>query len=423
MSVPIELTGLTKKEQLTIASECRVEHAPTKYGKKDPVECYDVENTTLYIPFSYYHEKHNKWPNEESHYMKSNFKFNGTLRDYQKEARKEIINLLNKNRCVIISVFCGWGKTAVSVYLASKIGLKTLVMSHRVAIIDQWKSEIAKFSDAKVQVVNSTKSFDPEADIYIMNPINVAKRNRIDYEDIGLLIVDEVHLIPAEKMSRSLTYITPKYCIGLSATPNRRDGLEKVLHLYFGKEMVIRELKKPFQVFLHTTEFEPEVKYNAMGRLDWNAVLNSLSENKERNAMIADIACKFLKNNILILCKRVKQCDHLMRLLKERGQSVSKYSGSQRDYDPDSRILVSTYSKSGIGFDHPKLDMLMLATDVDTGRDNVIEQYVGRIFRKKHSTLPIVFDIIDQHGTLKRHCANRKKWYRTHGGKIEDYTS
>ena len=69
---------------------------------------------------------------------------------------------------------------------------------------------------------------DENAQFYIMNAINVKKRNISDYKDIGFLIVDEVHVMATKVMVEAFQYITPRYCLALSATPYRSDGLDEV---------------------------------------------------------------------------------------------------------------------------------------------------------------------------------------------------
>jgi superfamily II DNA or RNA helicase len=75
-----------------------------------------------------------------------------------------------------------------------------------------------------------------------MNATNIEKMGRKFFEGIGLVICDEVHLLVAETLSRSLQYLCPRYLIGLSATPYRLDGLNILLDLYFGEDKIIREM-------------------------------------------------------------------------------------------------------------------------------------------------------------------------------------
>ena len=56
---------------------------------------------------------------------------------------------------------------------------------------------------------------------------------------VGTLIADEVHVMATEKMAQAFYYVQPRYCIGLSATPYRSDGMDSLLHSYFGEKKVL----------------------------------------------------------------------------------------------------------------------------------------------------------------------------------------
>ena len=98
---------------------------------------------------------------------------------------------------------------------------------------------------------------------------------------------------------------------------------------------------------------------------------------------------------------------------REKGESVTSFKGSKQKYNCESRILIATISKAGVGFDHPKMDALILASDVE----EYFIQYLGRVFRRE-DVHPVVFDIVDNFNSLKRHYYTRKKVYDESGGTI-----
>ena len=54
------------------------------------------------------------------------------------------------------------------------------------------------------------------------------------FKDFGFVIYDECHRLGAETFSRALLKTGCKYTLGLSATPNRADGLSKVFQWHLG---------------------------------------------------------------------------------------------------------------------------------------------------------------------------------------------
>ena len=89
---------------------------------------------------------------------------------------------------------------------------------------------------------------------------------------------------------------------------------------------------------------------------------------------------------------------------------------TQRSFNYDCRILIATYSKGGVGFDHPKLDMLIAGADVEEG----FTQYIGRIFRRD-DVCPIYIDLIDNMSTIKKHSASRLKVCKELGGDVKSF--
>jgi superfamily II DNA or RNA helicase len=256
---------------------------------------------------------------------------------------------------------------------------------------------------------------DNECDYYIMNATNIPKHDVEFYKNIGFLIVDEVHLIMAEGLSKSMQRLVPRYVLGLSATPYREDGLNILLDLYFGKRKIFRKLHRKHQVYKIKTDFVPEVELSQNGRINWGSLLDSQANDIPRNEMIIRLVKHFPDRVFLILCKRVNQGKYLVRRFKEEGEDVTSLIGSQQEYEQKSRILVGTSSKTGTGFDHPRLDAMILASDIQA----YFIQYLGRCMRTE-DVVPIVFDIVDTNPILDRHFKIRQAIYLEHGGSIQD---
>jgi len=353
----------------------------------------------------------------------TNYKFVGNLTEKQELVKEEVFETLNRTRSIILSFHCGFGKTIFSIYITSILKYKACILAHRINLIDQWYYSIKKVCpDAKIQILDTKCKIDKTNDFFIINSLNVSKREKEDFKEIGIVIVDEAHTICTENLSKGLFWFQPLYLIGLTATPYRTDGMSVILELFFGPEIIERKLKRLFNVYVLKTgksnlfQIKNETKTNKIGKLDWNSVLKSQCLNEKRNNIIVNIITFFKARNILVLCKLVEQSKYILNKLKEIGENVDMFVSTQKKFNHDSRILISTFSKTGVGFDHPKLDMLIIASDVEEG----IEQYVGRIFRKQDTT-PIIIDILDDFKPLYNHYLTRRKLYIDTGAEIKDY--
>jgi superfamily II DNA or RNA helicase len=206
--------------------------------------------------------------------------------------------------------------------------------------------------------------------------------------------------------------------IGLSATPYRTDGLDKLIDLYFGKTRFHRPLKMEHIVYKLETSFTPLTRTNRNGELDWNYILDQQCHHEKRNRMIVSICKLFPERHILILCKRVKQAEEILGIALEEHLSATSLIGSNNEFSKDAHVLIATVQKAGVGFSHDILDMLVLASDVE----EYYIQYLGRVARRP-DVLPIVIDIVDQNRTLKNHFRTRKKVYEEIGGSLHSFSS
>lgn len=367
-----------------------------------------------------------------SQFTQTKYNYTAALREPQSVVKKEALAHLNKRGTVIISAYPGFGKTVTSINLAHKIKMRTLVLVNKVVLIQQWLSSVEAFTSlvkgsGVIKVSPPTKtqrekkdkmdkwvSKARDASILVMNAINVKKLPPSFFADIGCLIVDECHQLMSPCLSEALLYVQPRYVIALSATPYRPDGLNKLLDFYFSEERIVRTLKKAHTVLEVRTGFKPVSTTTVQGRLDWNALLNSQSENDERNAMIVNTAVALsTTRTILILTKRVDQAEFLEREIGKKNVKISGLYGSKKKYDQECAVLVGTASKIGVGFDHKSLDCLILASDIES----YFIQFLGRVFRSP-DVEPIIVDFVDSHPVLRKHFRTRKKVYVEHGGKI-----
>jgi superfamily II DNA or RNA helicase len=295
-------------------------------------------------------------------------------------------------------------------------------------------------------IIGQEKTFlDPAADVYILG---VEKANHIDkdeFRDIGLVIYDEAHVATITACTSTLLKFKPRYLIGLSATPDRGDGMEKVMEPYFGPVegaetlYIVRCEKKPFTIVKIETAFEPEVSHMILfGKkvLDWTSVKKSLEYNKERWEFIVEQVMKapeigntesedIGKGKIMIISWSVCQSEGVSKLLQQRGVRVAKLFGSDvKNYPGMSKekreiakandlcnatVIVGGLKKASVGFNDPDLTSAYIISDIGD-----VRQAEGRI-RAKNC---IIYDFVDNFRLLETHWKIRKDWYMSRGATI-----
>lgn len=430
MSIVIESKDISPELEQKILNEVFVKKiegssfAFNKFSKQKPKEKIvqplrvSEDQSKAYLPFhwSLKNIPNTKRPSREQ-FTPINVKFNATLREGQKQVKDEAISSLNKKGSIMLALYPGFGKTSMSVYLSSKIGLKTLIICHRIILLNQWEQAIKRFiDDAKVCLVkpgmsNKKLKEAEESQFLLVNAQNVKSLGEDFFKNIGLVIVDEIHLILCESLSECLTYLSPRYLFGLSGSPYRFDQMDKLLDFYFGEEKIVRELYHPHKVY----KIDTGIKYEEDSK-DWNALISAQSSHEKRNKFIVDIILHFKDRTFLVLCKRIEQSKTIFNCLQEENENVSLIAEDNNDFDKDSRIIVATTGKAGVGFSVDSIDSLILASDIQA----YFEQYMCRCIRREDVS-PIIFDLVDDDKALKRHFSERKKVYQKAGGVIHNF--
>lgn len=326
---------------------------------------------------------------------------------------------IDGNHRFVLGSYMVTHNTAQSIYLSITLGLKTVILSHLDVVKQQWAEEYENFAPGiKTQFLNKPNSkLDPDVDVYIIG-IQKAFISNFDFSKIGTVIVDEAHIATVTAFTQTLFKFRPRYLIGLSATPNRSDGLDILFNLYFGakEEFIIRKEKKDFIVYKVETEFEPSIEYkNVKGRqtVNWNTVVQSIEENPDRWRLIVDIVLNHPRHKIIILCNRKILSNGIYNLLIEKGEDAELLIESKKKWNKDARVLVAGFKKGGVGLNDPKLTMAIIASDTKDSR-----QYEGRI----RTVNNIIYHIVDCYNPLQNHYKACEKFYIEKGATIEKIT-
>ncbi len=421
MTCKIDTTKLKPEDKNKLLSDLKVIDTETKICQ---TICINVKNKKVFIPFSYCNSKLRYCILNQKSFPKVEFKHNIVLFERQQKLLNAAITTTQKLKSVLIATHCGFGKTKFSLVIAALLGYKVAIICKNAVVRLQWKNTIEQcLPNHKYQIIKlANTQVDEEADFYLME--SLGKKFISEFADsrkliklVGTVIGDEIRDLCTLQKYKILNLFHPLFLIGLSATPTRNDCFDKIIDLYFGDRktnIITKSLFHPFNVYVHKTKFTPTIKINYKTKeLDWNEVINSLLGNEERNLLLLNILLQYHDRNILVLTKRVNHAMWLYEKLQEHKQNVDVYTGTQTKYNYDCRILISTYSKTGVGFDNPKLDTLLVACDVS----EQFVQYLGRIFRKEGGC-PIVIDILDNFSSLTSHFYKRMIEYVKIGGKV-----
>lgn len=355
-------------------------------------------------------------------------KFKGGLKDRQLEPHATTLKAIKENGGGILSIPCGWGKTVIALKLICDLKLKTLVIVHKTFLVNQWKERIQEFvPNARIGMLQQDIVDVEDKDIIIgmLQSISMKKYDKLVFAGIGFVISDEVHRISSKIFSRALPKTSTLYTLGLSATPNRDDGLSKIFHWYLGDMLYQKTQAENKSVIVKCYNFKsehPKFKeiINKWTKKPVNpTMVSNLTEIESRNKFLLDLIIIILaeeaieKRQILILSDRR---DHLT-LLKDRLDKMKicttgYYVGNMKEdalkESSEKDVILGTYPMASEGLDIPSLNTLILATP-----RSKITQSVGRILRKERTDInPLVIDIIDELSVFKNQGYRRRAFYK-----------
>lgn len=418
---------ISVKEQQYMREELNVR----PYIPKSPVQppafpIYRESHNKLYVPRFFGVETYGV-PNQLKIAQGENISvpFNGSLRDYQ----ENIVNVYKKNVNDVdgggglLEVPCGRGKTVIALKLISELKKKTLVIVHKGFLVDQWLERIEQFlPGARVGKIQGQIIDTEDKDIVIgmLQSLSMKEYPSNMFDSFGLTIVDECHHISSEVFSRSLLKIVTKYCLGLSATMQRKDGLTRVFKMFLG-EIIYKEkregddgvLVKAIEYKTEDDEFN-ETVFDYRGNPAFSTMISKLCTYNRRSEFLLEVLQRELAEKsgqqIMILAHNKNLLVYLHNAIEHRNiASCGFYVGGMKKEalkETESKtIVIATYAMAAEALDIKTLTTLILATP----RTDVT-QAVGRILRVKHER-PLVVDIVDSHNMFKNQWMKRKRFY------------
>ena len=127
----------------------------------------------------------------------------------------------------------GVGKTVLGTYMTAARGRNTLVLVHRAPILDQWVTHFSMFLGVDEKTIGriggGKRRVTGSIDVAMIQ--SLVREGCVDdlVGSYGHVIVDECHHVPAVSFERVMSEVKARYVLGLTATPERRDGHHPIL--------------------------------------------------------------------------------------------------------------------------------------------------------------------------------------------------
>ena len=358
------------------------------------------------------------------------------LYDYQVKAVKE---MLTEDSGILVAP-PGAGKTIIGIELIARLKQPTLILVHKKQIYEQWLERIESFLNIPKreigQICSGKKTVGKKITVAMLQTLSKIENpaEGLGLNDIGLVLVDECHHVPAQTFRKVITKLNPYYLYGLTATPKRKHNDEKLIYIFLGE--ILYEIDAKFnllqaeentaatnsvtKVLIKNTGIDVPFKV----KMDNFQLLSKiLTFDSSRNRLIADDVINETKdgNKCLILTERKEHVETLSYYFKS-GYEVITLTGDLSEKQKKEKlkqihygnfqILIATGQLIGEGTDFPSLNRLFLVYPFSF--EGKLTQYIGRIQRGKNID-NIIYDYRDiKIDYLEKFYKKREKYYKKH---------
>jgi superfamily II DNA or RNA helicase len=297
-----------------------------------------------------------------------------------------------------INALVGWGKTFTALHLARKFAQKTLVITHTVALRDQWKEEIETLYKITPGIIGGGV-FDIEDHFIVVGNIQTLSKYKTELaKEFGTIILDEAHHAPATTFTEFIDSSYARYRIALSGTMIRKDGKHKLFPDYFGYDIYQPPQSDTLTPVIKIVKTGVTLKPNAT----WVEKINELTQTQSYIKFIAAAALAQISNghSVLVIADRVEFLKQVADYVGETCVLVTGETSLEDRHLAKEQLLNKTkmcvagsrqiFSE---GLSINVLSSVILA--IPMSNDSLLEQIVGRIQRQHpgKKTPPEVIDM------------------------------
>jgi DNA excision repair protein ERCC-3 len=359
------------------------------------------------------------------------------VRDYQRDAA-DIFYAGGDVRggSGVIVLPCGAGKTIVGIAAMALMQKSTLILTTSITAVKQWMREILDRTD-----LTEADVVEYSGEVKNIGPVTVATYQILthrpdkkedfphfklfDQRDWGLIIYDEVHLLPAP-VFRVTAHIQARRRLGLTATLIREDGREGDVFSLIGPkkyDVPWRELEtKGWIAEANCTEVRvplPDDMRMEYAVSEWRHKYRIASENPAKEDIVERLMASHDDKNILIIGQYLKQ----LRALQKRfdiplitgatdNQTREDLYGKFRRGEIK-RLILSKVGNFAI--DLPDAQMLIQVSGTFGSRQEEAQR-LGRILRPKANGESAHFFTLVTRDTRELDFAHHRQMFLTEQG-------
>lgn len=323
------------------------------------------------------------------------------LRDYQEEA-VSVVNSLPSGSRQVVAISTGLGKTVIGSHFA--FHKRLLWLSHRDELVHQPERYFTS-QGYRFGVDQAEEHPEPTDQVVSASIMTISKDKRLHAyapDEFDLIVVDEMQHSAAPTYRKVLNYFKPDKVIGLTATPQRGDGirLDDIFDGICYKKTLQWGIKNHWLCDLRyirvQAQFDMKKVKKQMG--DFSAKDLTKEMEKSNNAAVVAKAykdyCLYDKSQTLIYCPTVSISRDVLQEIKKILPKRLSGTVAQLDANTDKlnrRTMLEDFKKGTLhciincmvlteGTDLPNTNTIIL--DRPTANQTLFTQIAGRGTRK-----------------------------------------
>lgn len=308
----------------------------------------------------------------------------------------------------------GLGKTWLSAFDTDRPAFKrVLFVAHREEILTQAMRTYRRIRPGAHLGLYNGSEREPDAEVLFASIQTLSRQRHLEMfarDAFDYIVVDEFHHAAAATYRRLIDYFTPRFLLGLTATPERTDGADLLElcggHLIYRRDFPdgIREkLLCPFAYFGVPDEVEYENIPWRSSKFDDEALTNALATN-ERAENVFDQMNRHAGTRTLAFCCSRRHADFMRSFFASKGlRAAAIYSGEGSDARTQSMEalgagdldVVCAVDMFNEGVDLPEVDRVVMLRPTES-RILFLQQF-GRGLRQVAGKTLTVIDYIGNH--------------------------
>ena len=297
----------------------------------------------------------------------------------------------------------GIGKTYLSAFDSAKYN-KILFVAHREEIIKQAAQSFKNVRNSDdigffYSNQKDTKNSFIFALIQTLGKEQYLNEEYFSKDYFDYIIVDEFHHAVSSNYKKIIDYFTPKFLLGLTATPERLDSKDvfalcdyNMVYEVRLKDAINKGWLVPFRyygIYDETVNYE-DIDYKN-GKYDDKQLEEALMLNK-RGEVILNHYLKYNSKRAIGFCTSRHHAEYMAKIFNENNiPSAAVYSGEKGEYSEERNIALSKLTSGELkvifsvdmfneGLDVPAIDMVMFLRP--TQSPTIFLQQLGRGLRK-----------------------------------------